>query len=919
MAEAPVENLTSEQEEHQTAVGEIADHLEVMVRSGMSVKAAMQMLSRGAFKVSENQLKEARFLYEKRLSGILVWPDTPDGGVVERPKPGIWYGGPKETDIFWPPLHKRLSEEIPDGVRDVDRSSSRIISLGDSPGKQEIDTRGLVLGYVQSGKTTNFMSVVAKAADLGYRMIIVLSGTTDNLRRQTQERVDEYLSFPNSGRIHSLTNQEHDFCEVMRADALLNRDEMRLIAVVKKNPARLRRLNKWLKSASATTLSTCPILVIDDEADQASIDVGSKRQSTINKLIRELLEHPKAAYIAYTATPFANLLIDPKDESDLYPRDFIVSLPRPEAYFGPERLFGTLEAEEGTSPDDGLDIVREISEDDASIVRPPFRKDDFLAWTAEVPSSLRESLLWFLLATSARRLRTGKLQHSSMLVHTSMRAAAHMETQAAIESELQQIRGAYAIQEPELLLELTKLWETEASIVEAEAFDNQPIGTEAVLDSLAGTLARTKVVVDNYLSTDRLSYPNGDPQTVVVVGGNTLSRGLTLEGLISSYFVRASSAYDTLLQMGRWFGYRKGYEDLVRVWMTAELSEWFTTLSTVEAEIRAEIDVYAKEMKTPAQLPVRIRTHPQMAITSAAKMRSAVKAKVSYSGTKVQTILFNTEDHDWLAGNISAVEQLVSKAKARGHHESELPNEYLRGFKGLESEIIVDFLSQYKVHENAQTINAVPLIRYIHGQNSKGFLTEWNVVFMERSSGKESALTLGLGAPLKLLQRSKMSPAVKGTANLKAVSSTWDRIADLDLDKSVVAKSFGLESERDVRDRHLRQVRKNQGLEKIGLLIIYPIDKDSRPSSVAKQEPSDPLSTQVQSEPRRNSERIPLEAQEHVVGISLIFPDARDESDAVDYMTANVNAEEVEDIADELDAADDLDEKNALQEESKIK
>lgn len=910
-----------ERDEYQAAVEYVADHIELLVRGGMTIPAAVQLLTRSPFKPPAEQLRDGRFLYEKRRNGILVWPDTEDGGVIENFAQESWYGGPKDADLFWPPLRKRLSEEIGDGVSDVDRSSSRVISLGDRPGNESINTRGLVLGYVQSGKTTNFMSVIAKAADLGYRVIIVLSGTTDNLRRQTQERVDDYLAFPNSGRFHSLTNQEHDFSEVvMRPDALLNREDLRLIAVVKKNPARLRRLNKWLKSASATTLALCPILVIDDEADQASIDVGSNRQSTINKLIRELLSHPKAAYIAYTATPFANLLIDPKDDSDLYPRNFIVSLPRPDAYFGPERIFGSLEPEEGTDPDDGLDIVRVIPDDDAAIVRPPSSKEAFQNWTAEVPRSLRASLLWFLLATTARRLRTSTLQHSSMLVHTSMRAAAHMETQDAIESELQQIRGAFAAQETELLQELSSLWAKETSAVEARAFDNQTITTEEVMAGLPETLARTKVVVDNYLSTDRLSYPKGEPQTVVVVGGNTLSRGLTLEGLISSYFVRASSAYDTLLQMGRWFGYRKGYEDLVRIWMTAELSEWFTALSIVEAEIRSEIDVYATERKTPAQLPVRIRTHPQMAITSAAKMRSAVKAKVSYSGTKVQTILFHTNDREWLVGNIAATERLVAEAKAQGHVESELQNTDFRGFRNLDSAVIIDFLSNYKVHENARTIETDPVIRYIRGQNSKGYLTEWNVVFVERKNGTASDLSLGLERPLNLLQRSKLSPSTPDTANLKAISSTWDRIADLDLDKGIVAKSFGLASENQVRDRHLRDARKNRGMEKIGLLVIYPIDKDSEPirktnRTILGVAPDAPTTL----EPRRNSERIPLEASDHVIGISLIFPDARDETDSVDYLTANIDVEDIEDLSAELDAADDQDEKNAVQEESKIK
>ncbi|WP_146238957.1 Z1 domain-containing protein [Arthrobacter livingstonensis] len=919
MPKLSTEPLTPEQIEHQKNVGEVADHIEGLVRGGMSIAAAAQSLSTGFFRVPPEMLAEGRHTYEKRCHLVEEWDDEEGGSTMSPFDMESWYGGPKESDVFWPPLYNRLSSEIADGVVDVDKSSSRVISLGDFPGKQLIDTRGLVLGYVQSGKTTNFMSVIAKAADLGYRMIIILSGTTDNLRRQTQERLDDYLAFPNRSKIHPLTTQKNDFCEVTTANALLNQDEMRLLAVVKKNPARLRRLNKWLKSASATTLAKCPILVIDDEADQASIDVGARRQSTINKLIRELLSHPKSAYIAYTATPFANLLIDPKDESDLYPRNFIVSLPRPDAYFGPERIFGSLEAEEGITPDDGLDIVRIVSTDDAAVVRPPTKKEDFISWTAEIPSSLRTSILWFLLATTARRIRSNEIRHSSMLVHTSMRALAHMETRDAIESELHQIRGAYAVGEPALLHELRTLWETETAKVDAGAFENMRIETDTVIDGLDGTLAKAKVVVDNYLSEERLSYPKNEPQTAIVVGGNTLSRGLTLEGLISSYFVRASSAYDTLLQMGRWFGYRKGYEDLVRIWMTAELRDWFFALSTVETEIREEIDVYAKERKTPAQLPVRIRTHPQMAITSAAKMRSAVKARVSYSGTKVQTILFHNEDQSWLAGNIVATERLVADAKRAGHNEHEFPNAQTRGFEGVDSDSILQFLHEYKVHKNARTIDPEPICKYIQGQNKKGYLTKWNVVFMERKNGDVSDLTLGMDEPLKLLQRSKLSPATPGTANLKAISSTWDRFADLDIDKKIVAESFGLPNESKVRDHHLRTARKMRGLDKVGLLVIYPINKDSRPNAKAPRVAEGLQVPLEASAARRNVERIALDAEEHLIGISLIFPEARDESDTVDYVTANVDTDYLEDVEDEIDAADDQDEKNALQEEAQAK
>lgn len=914
VAGTDAESFDKELNEHQTAVREVADHLEGLVRGGKSIAAAVLALSNGFFKVEDSLLNAGRAEYERRRKIIQEWDDVPGTDVLHSGGEGGWYGGPKDGDFFWPPLRNRLKSELPDAFDDVDRSSSRVIDLGERPGEETIDTRGLVLGYVQSGKTTNFMSVIAKAADVGYRLIIVLSGVTDNLRQQTQERLYDYLVDPCQTRVHLLTTPERDFSEITPSEALFSQDDLRLLAIVKKNPARLRRLNAWIKKASATTLANCPILVIDDEADQASIDVGGRRQSTINKLIQELLSHPKAAYIAYTATPFANLLIDPIDEAGLYPRNFVVTLPRSDAYFGPERIFGTLEAEEGVAPDDGLDIVREVPSEDAASVKPPTNKDQLEQWTPEVPVSLRRALLWFLLATTARRLRSNDIRHSSMLVHTSMRAVAHQATKEAVESELEVLRKDVQRQDPAVLGELRDLWSDEAQRVDPNPFGNLPVPIDEVMDRLPETLGAVRVLMDNYLSGERLKYTKEKAETVIVVGGNTLSRGLTLEGLISSYFVRAASAYDTLLQMGRWFGYRKGYEDLVRVWMTVELREWFIALATVEAEIREEIDRYAKEGKKPSQLPVRIRSHPQMTITAAAKMRSAVKVNVSFSGTKVQTILFKDEDKNWLDVNIAATEALVSAAHAAGHSEDELPSKNARGFSGITNDTILDFLSNYQVHEDARTIRTDTVREYIRAQADKGALDSWNVVFVERQNTVESDLTLGLDKPLRLLRRRKMASGVRsGVANLKAISSRWDRFADLEYSKKSIVDSHGLAGEGQVRDHLLRDLRKKRGLDKVGLLAIYPINKDSEDGEVFRDAPD----TSDANESK--SERVPLKAANHVIGIALMFPEARDLSDTVDYFSANVDPEEVEDVEAELAAADDFDEKHAVQEEAAAK
>lgn len=882
-------------------VERMADAIAGLVAGGFSLEGAQSALGYAPAEL----VYEGRALYEKKR-GLIREISDPGALVEAEVKKGFWYSGPREDDKIWPTLKEILDSELPQSAVDaIDRASSKVIGLSKPPGQTPISSRGLVLGYVQSGKTTNFMSVIAKAGDVGYRLIIVLTGTTENLRNQTQERIDSYLIQPCGSTWNPLTTAQHDFCETTSSDAVLGSSSMRSIAVVKKNPSRLRRLRNWIRTASATTLKECPILVIDDEADQASIDVGTKRQSTINKLIQEILDNPKAGYIAYTATPFANLLIDPSYEKDLYPRDFIVDLPRPENYFGAERIFGKPEtANEADVPDDGLDVVRTIPDLDVDDVRPPKGKDAIASWTPEVPESLRKAVQWFLLATSARRKRAGKVAHSSMLVHTSMLAAAHIKTADAVEDCLEDLRASLVNESASALEEFRELWQSECLRVPAENFGHSQSDFDDLANDLLATARATRVVVDNYLSTDRLYYSKSEPQTVIVVGGNTLSRGLTLEGLTSSYFVRASSAYDTLLQMGRWFGYRVGYEDLIRIWMTSELQSWFLMLSIVEAEIRQEIEVYEKEGKTPADIPVKIRTHPQMSVTSASKMRQAVNAKVSYSGRRVQTILFRENDSDWLEGNIVATRTLFAALIKEGHEEGELDGAK-RGFRDVSADHILKFVDSYQLHENAQSIDKTALRKYIERERAEGSLERWDVVLMEPKDGPEG-LDLGLTSKIKMMLRQKMSlPGMNDAANLKAIASTADRVADLDVRIDTIRESLGLKQSERLSDAQLVAVRNLRGKGKTGLLCIYPISKSSLSDGAAE------ASKQV-------NRRVALNAVEHLVGVCFMFPHSQNPQSAVDYISAKVDPDYLEDLDDELANADELDESQAEQDEMAV-
>ncbi|RBY76274.1 alpha-1,4 polygalactosaminidase [Blastococcus sp. TF02-09] len=816
--------------------------------------------------------------YHETAQGIIA---ARDPNTLSDPNKIIpWYTGSRPADDFWPALERALADagslgQV--GLESLDRASTKVVASLPAPWRREFRGRGLVLGYVQSGKTSNFTAVISKAADAGYRLFIVLSGIHNNLRCQTQVRLDEQLVGLNPKRWIGLTSDEADFGNPGNADALLAQDQLRVLAVVKKNKTRLTNLCEWLESASKSTRQNCPILIIDDEADQASVNTKGADRAQINKLILRLLNQPKAAYVGYTATPFANIFIDPSVPEDLYPSDFIVDLPRPAAYFGAERLFGRdplteEEAEQGT---DGLDVVSAVPLDEAADLRPPRKKADRDLWQPKITSTLHEAIAWFVLATATRRARGQGGRHSSMLIHTTQLSSIHFRYRDPIEQEIERLRTATA--RPML----REVWEKQTARVSARELGELSLTFEEVERELSGVFNDVEVVVDNFQSTDRLDY-GGTPKVVIVLGGNTLSRGLTLEGLVVSYFLRTASAYDTLLQMGRWFGYRPGYSDLPRIWMTQDLAEYFQFLATVEAEIRLDISRYEREDLTPREFAVRVRTHPQLAITSALKMKAAEDVAVSYSGRRIQTILFNHRDRDWLADNIRASRRLLGAAEraiARSPREAG-SNRYV--YDDVPVGAVLDFLGGYRFHQDAQDLVADRIADYIRRQNGFGELERWNIAVVTRGPdhlGRK--IDLGGGIPqVGLINRAAMKIVAKPHANIKSLMSHEDRVADLEhLDAPTV---------RAMSDVELQEARPAG----VGLLVLYPIDRDSRPRLR-----SNSAGTQVRTD---------LSAVEDVMGVGLVFPEASVKDSAVSYKAVGLPLGDVEefDDAEELELVD---------------
>ncbi|WP_406462617.1 Z1 domain-containing protein [Streptomyces sp. NBC_00111] len=771
-----------------------------------------------------------------------------------------WYTGPQPKDKCWPAITTLLQKdgwpEEP-AIRSLDDSSSRVVSLLNHPKERSFATRGLVVGYVQSGKTTNFTSVMAKAADRGYKLFIVLAGVHNGLRRQTQARLVQQLVEPNPSLWSQLTGLENDFMPQENPASYFGKNnKTHVLCVVKKNATVLRKLAKWLDKAS-DHLADCPALIIDDEADQATVATKS-----INPLILSIMGSlPRSAYVGYTASPFANLLIDPSAEN-LYPKDFVVNLPKPAGHFGTEVLFGryALDGEDPENLDDGHDMIRTVPDEDVSAVRPTTRAE-IEGFEPVVTETLRRAVEYFWMVTAARRVRGVTNPHSTMLIHTSVNTTVHN----SFKHPLQRLRdrAARSLEDPRFLSRLRECWDEETARVIAEDFGETKVPFDQMIPQLSGVLRDCRVIMDNSSSEDRLDYENG-PVVAIAVGGNTLSRGLTLEGLSVSYFVRAVSAYDTLLQMGRWFGFRNGYADLPRIWMTDELAAWFRHLATVETEMRRDIDVYMTEDESPLTFAVRLRTHPALRVTAAAKMREAVTAASSYGGKRVQTHFFHT-NAGWLRRNIDASRALVadSTVKARQVDERTTTGRYV--FRDVPHDVVTDFLSAYQFHEKSTENDAALITSYIRKRVAAGSLRRWNVAVVGNPGGGDEDFDFTPQVAVGRVNRARLDlhGSADDYADIKTLMSRRDAAVDLGGDCSKL-------TEKEI------MAERRQQLPDTGLLVLYPIDKVSNPS------PSKRL-------------RAPLNAEDHVIGVGLVFPKPKDSDSEVEgYVSADLSKVRIE-------------------------
>ncbi len=757
--------------------------------------------------------------------------------------------------------------------------TDRILELIEDPGRPgSWDRRGMVVGEVQSGKTSNYIELVCKAADAGYKFVVILTGTTNSLRAQTQLRFDEgflgwdtrlNLALDSSNkrvgvgtllgeRLHRAipsTNAEETGDFNLR---VANQFNVRLggdpvIMVVKKNASVLRNLTRWAKSLSSMdpndAIPDIPTLVIDDEADFASVNtrpVGAgddEDPTVINGRIRELLNaFEKKVYVGYTATPFANIFIYPDQDAarygrDLFPRDFLINLPVPSNHVGPTRVFGLPE-----DPDDDmgaitpLPLFRRVGDHEEHI--PSVHRSH---WTVdELPGSLTRAIRAFILTCAARAARGQEWQHNSMLIHVTRFVNVQIQVAELVSFELRdlqnRIRYGDGGSSTPILEELRSVWledfEPTSNGVRG-LYPDLTLGCEAVSwESVRARLVESsqkiQVKVINGAAKDTLDYwdhPEG--LSAIAIGGDKLSRGLTLEGLSVSYYLRASRMYDTLLQMGRWFGYRPGYVDLCRLYTTGELRDFYTHITMATEELRQEFDLMADRGMTPSDFGLRVRSHPAgLVITAANKMRNGTRMTVSYSADISETIAFERTPGVNRA-NLERFERFI-----RSLGSQELVKSNNRIWKTVPGESVADLLEEITVHQASRKARGDYLARYIRSQNNLGGLVSWTVALISNPSGE--SVEVGGWRVCPLTRASHLADSWDATSiyRIRRLVSPMDEMIDLtdDQEKRALEQTLRQHQGQPETSRHRGLPRRPNGPNirrardpRNGLLLLYPL------------------------------------------------------------------------------------------------
>ncbi len=801
---------------------------------------------------------------------------------------------------FWEHLktylinHKGRAAEV---VGSLDKLTSETISRIEDPNREgHWYRRGMIMGSVQSGKTSNYTALICKALDSGYKLIIVLAGIHNSLRSQTQDRLNEELLGYDLDRIQRLTGQEtrigvrkifsdHKIVNTLtsssqtgdfngkvagQAGIIPSATGDPIILIVKKNVSILKNLVGWLNSLPGThviegrkVIPDIPLLLIDDECDFASVNtkqiekdengkiIDDWNPTETNRLIRAILfGFLKKAYVGYTATPYANIFIHkddfhPKYGDDLFPSHFIISLPQPSNYIGPEDVFGiTGDQEQGIKNVQALPLVRTVDDHTSRI--PDTHKKHL--HVEHLPESLLEAIRAFLMVCAARRIRNEGVPHNSMLVHVTRFTAVQRQVKELIERELQ-LMLARIMSGTDPLDDFRDLWKrdfipTSEKMAKRGFTEAVSIAWGKIREEMFEAAKIVQVKGINGEIGDVLDYREADAIVrkktgqgeevpwvsrginIIAVGGDKLSRGLTLDGLSISYYLRASRMYDTLMQMGRWFGYREGYNDLCRIYTTKELEEWYSHIALANLELRNDLEYMALTKRTPEEFGLKVRSHPgRLAVTSAGKSRNAEELWISFEGQFPKTIVFDPRHSQT---NLQALVDLVGIIDGVCTLKKVNPRSPRYHWVHVDPTVVVGFLKRYSTQDKAKrTVDPELIARFIERQVVQGFLTDWHVVLVSNSENRIHECTVG-EYTVRCVERKPRGNPSPEIISIGTLTSPSDEFLDLTDQEMEIARQFDSDNDRVRADGNpsslaIRDVRpKTRAL----LLIYLPAYRD---------------------------------------------------------------------------------------------
>ncbi|HWQ21297.1 MAG TPA: Z1 domain-containing protein [Clostridia bacterium] len=869
-----------------------------------------------------------RSLTDDEIIGVIKWASDAPGGVAEHSEQQIvdvdsilrevkaecaiwvesglqhlrvphrdWLPGRRSgiNWYYWKSYRTYLEDTgamAPASLDNMDELTGEILNeMGDPSESGDWDRRGMVVGEVQSGKTANYIGLIDKALDAGYKFIIILAGTQDDLRSQTQQRVDlgvlgvdscqggAEMGAANIGvGLRRPLGREHVSVYPM-TDAKLDGDFNQkkftnvviggapLLLVVKKNGHILKRIHRWVLSqtkkqsdAGGGVIHGVPLLLVDDEADSASINTkplaigkGESAQeendpTVINRSIRQILNSfGQRSYVGYTATPFANIFIYPGDDAgdrrkygdDLFPRHFIFNLPTPSNYVGPSELFGLADSRMSIKHPEGLPLVKYVTDSEAYIPVP--HKKDLVV--EALPPSLVEAIAAFVLVGAVRRVRGQSSRHNSMLIHVTHYVKVQAEVAALVKAETARLRRTleFGTGKPyeELLNKLKAMYRSDlqptaravADCV-AQALPALP-SWERVQEELYAAAAKIDVRTVNGEAKDALDYDLYDDTglSVIVIGGNKLSRGLTLRDLSVSYYLRSTTMYDTLLQMGRWFGYKDGFLDLCRIYTTREIAAFYQWIAGADLELRDEFTAMAEQNATPEEYGLMVRKHPTtLQVTAAGKMRAARETQVSYAGTLVETFSFRKQAEEQEA-NFHLIESWIAGLPHVDQDKRGGLSWYHVGH-----DRVTQLLASFVVDPVFNTMNPASMTEYIRSQAEKNELLDWTVfvISVKTSTSKVARIAGydGIGLPLRTgVEGSDGRTYLLSKNHLISRADEYKDLSKAELDQALTATQIAWEERMAPGEPSKKApdqpsppfVRAARPAQR-GLLLIYPLD-----------------------------------------------------------------------------------------------